>query len=127
MDFKPASTVRVGMEYRFTPQFSGRVGYAWMQNPFESTFAEKGDAFIRNSNTVYRIEGDTNYFTGGVGYRFNRNFFLDLAVVYKTETDELYPFPNLWTEDRDELVIDASPFSLKNQSIRGLVTLGYKF
>ena len=127
MDFKPASTVRLGMEYRFTPQFSGRVGYAWMQNPYESVLAEKGDAFIRNSNTVYRIEGDTNYFTGGIGYRFNRNFFLDLAVVYKTETDDLYPFPNLWTENRDELVIDASPFSLKNQSIRGLVTLGYKF
>lgn len=127
MDYKTASTVRVGMEYRITPQFSGRLGYAWMQNPYEALLTEKGDAFIRNSNTIYRMEGDTNYFTGGLGYRFNRNFFLDLAVVYKTQTDDLYPFPNLWTENREELVIDATPFHLKNESIRGLITLGYKF
>lgn len=127
MDFRPASTVKAGMEYRFTPQFSGRVGYAWMQNPYETSFSESGDAFIPNSNTVYRIEGDANYYTGGFGYRFNRNFFLDLAVVYKSQTDDLYPFPNLFTENREELVIDASPFTLKNNSIRGLITLGYKF
>jgi long-subunit fatty acid transport protein len=127
MDFKPASTVKMGMEYRFTPQFSGRVGYAWMENPYETNFRESGDAAVAGSSTIYRMEGDTNYFTGGLGYRFNRNFFLDLAVVYKTQTDDLYPFPNLWTENRGELVIDATPFHLKNQSVRGLLTLGYKF
>jgi long-subunit fatty acid transport protein len=127
MDFRSASTVKAGLEYRFTPQFSGRLGYAWMQNPYERTFRESGDAYIPNSNTVYRMEGDANYLTGGIGYRFNRNFFLDFAVVYKTQTDDLYPFPNLWTENREELVIDASPFTLKNSSIRGLITLGYKF
>ena len=127
MDFRPASTVKAGLEYRFTPQFSGRLGYAWMQNPYEAIFREKGDAAIAGSNTIYRMEGDTSYYTGGIGYRFNRNFFLDLAIVYKTQTDDLYPFPNLWTEDREELVIDASPFELKNSSLRGLVTLGYKF
>ena len=127
MDFKPASTVKMGMEYRFTPQFSGRVGYAWMENPYETNFSESGDAAVAGSSTIYRMEGDTNYFTGGLGYRFNRNFFLDLAVVYKTQTDDLYPFPNLWTENRGELVIDATPFHLKNQSVRGLLTLGYKF
>lgn len=127
MDFHPASTVKTGLEYRFTPQFSGRLGYAWIQNPYETEFKESGDAFIPNSNTIYRMEGDTNYFTGGLGYRFSRNFYLDFAVVYKTQTDDLYPFPNLWTENREELVIDASPFTLKNSSIRGLITLGYKF
>jgi len=48
-------------------------------------------------------------------------------MVYKTQTDDLYPFPNLWTADGKELVIDASPFTLENSSIRGLITLGYKF
>jgi|AGTN01.2.fsa_nt_gi Long-chain fatty acid transport protein len=126
-DFKPASTIRAGMEYRFTPQFSGRLGYAWMQHPYETDFSESGIAAISGSNTIYRMEGDANYFTGGIGYRFNRNFFLDVAVVYKTQTDDLYPFPNLYTENGDELVVDATPFTLKNNSIRGLITLGYKF
>lgn len=127
MDFRPASTVKLGMEYRFTPQFSGRLGYAWMQNPYEATFRESGDAAVAGSNTIYRMEGNTNFLTGGLGYRFNRNFFIDFALVYKTQTDDLYPFPNLWTENRSDLVIDASPFELKNSSFRGLITLGYKF
>ncbi|WP_053826304.1 OmpP1/FadL family transporter [Lascolabacillus massiliensis] len=126
-DFKNASTVKVGTEYRFTPKFYGRLGYAWIQNPYETEFKESGDAFIPNSNTVYRMEGDAKYFTGGIGYRFNQSFFLDFALVYKTQTDDLYPFPNLYTDNRTELVIDANPFELKNNSFRGLITLGYKF
>lgn len=127
VDFRPASTIKAGMEYRFTPQFSGRLGYAWMQNPYKTEFRNSGDAAVAGSNTIYRMEGDANYFTGGFGYRFNRNFFLDLALVYKTQNDDLYPFPNLYTENREELVIDATPFTLKNNSFRGLITLGYKF
>ncbi|MDD3624049.1 MAG: outer membrane protein transport protein [Proteiniphilum sp.] len=127
MDFRPASTLRAGMEYRFTQQFSGRLGYAWMQNPYDAGFRESGDAAIAGSNTIYRMEGDTRYLTGGLGYRFNRNFFLDVALVYESRTDDLYPFPNLYTLNRQELVIDASPFELKNSSVKGLITLGYKF
>ncbi len=126
-DFKPASTIKIGMEYRLTPQLYGRLGYAWMQNPYEAEFSEKGDAVIRNSNTIYRMEGDTNYFTGGMGYRFNQNFYLDAAIVYKTQKDDLYPFSNVFTEGRQELLIDATPFELKNNNIRGLLTLGYRF
>lgn len=125
-DFKPASTVKLGMEYRFTPQFSGRLGYAWMQNPYKTKFADEANAGVSGSNTIFRIEGDANYFTGGLGYRFNRNFFVDLAVVYKTQNDDLYGFPNLY-DTGGQRAIDSSPFALTNNSLRGLVTLGYKF
>jgi long-subunit fatty acid transport protein len=113
------------MEYRFTPHFSGRLGYAWMQNPYDAEFKDYSDAAIAGSNTIFRMEGDANYFTGGFGYRFNRNFFLDLALVYKTQTDELYPFPN-W-ENRTGEFFTTTPFELKNTSLRGMVTLGYRF
>ncbi|MEA4995658.1 MAG: hypothetical protein VB079_04105, partial [Petrimonas sp.] len=125
-DFKVASTVRVGTEYRFTPQFSGRLGYVWMQNPYDDGFRKRGNAAVAGANTIYRMEGDTHYLTGGLGYRFNRNVYADLAVVYQTQQDDLYPFPNLYTET-GELIIDASPFTLKNRSVRGLLTLGYRF
>lgn len=124
-DFKLTSTVKLGMEYRFTPQFSGRLGYAWMQNPYGEDIVEFGDPVIVGSNTIFRMEGDANYFTGGLGYRFNRNFYLDMALVYKTQTDELYPFPN--TYEGEKQIIEAATFSLKNNSVRGLLTLGYKF
>ncbi|MDR0332669.1 MAG: outer membrane protein transport protein [Dysgonamonadaceae bacterium] len=124
-EFKLASTVRLGMEYRFTPQFSGRLGYAWMQNPYGTELKDYADVAFARSNSIFRMEGDTNYFTGGFGYRFNRNFFLDFALVYKTQTDELYPFPNWWNE-ADEFFV-TTPFELKNNSLRGMVTLGYRF
>ncbi len=124
-DHKLTSTVKAGMEYRITPQFSGRLGYAWMQNPYDADLVEFGNAVIAVSNTIHRIEGDTHYFTGGLGYRFNRNFYLDMAIVYKTQKDDLYPFPNYYINDA--LEVDAAPFSLKNNSIRGLLTLGYRF
>ncbi len=124
-DHKMASTVKAGIEYRFTPQFSGRLGYAWMQNPYNAELVDFGNAVIAGSNTIHRIEGDANYFTGGFGYRFDKNFYLDMAIVYKTQNDDLYPFPNYYLDGK--LEVDAAPFSLKNNSIRGLLTLGYRF
>lgn len=125
-DHKMASTVKVGIEYRFVPQFSARLGYAWMENPYDKDLPKFGNAVVAGSNTIHRIEGDTHYFTGGLGYRFNRNFYLDMAIVYKTQKDDLYPFPNFYSND-GTLEVDAAPFSLKNKTIRGLLTLGYRF
>lgn len=128
-DYKTASTVRAGFEYRFTPQFSGRLGYAWMQNPYDSKFkSDRGDAMISRATTAYRLEGDANYFTGGIGYRFNRSFYADLAIVYKTQEDDLYSYPNVFIDDsRTELYIDAQPYLLTNTSFKGLLTVGYRF
>lgn len=125
-DFKTSSSVRAGFEYRFTPQLSGRLGYAWMQNPYTTTFKEDGNAMTAGATTAYRMEGDANHFTGGLGYRFNRNFYLDLAVVYKTQDDDLYSYANVYN-DLGETYIDAAPYSLKNNSIKALLTLGYRF
>ncbi len=125
-DFKPTSSLRVGGEYRFTHQLSARLGYAWMESPYENKFKKTGNAGVAGSNTVHRIEGDTQYITAGLGYRFSRSFYTDFALVYETQTDDLYPFPNLYN-NAGELVIDAMPFELKKTSLRGLITLGYRF
>lgn len=125
-DFKAASSLRVGGEYRFTHQLSARLGYAWMESPYDDKFKKAGNAGVAGSNTVHRIEGDTQYITAGLGYRFSRSFYADFALVYETQTDDLYPFPNLY-DAAGGLVIDAMPFELKRTSMRGLITLGYRF
>ena len=126
-DFKSSSTVRAGMEYRFTPQFSGRVGYAWMQNPYNDIFREKGKAVTVGSTTAYRMEGEANHFTAGLGYRFNRNFYADVAFVYKTQEDDLYSFSNIYDESRTNLIIESVPYKLTNNNYRGVLTVGYRF
>lgn len=121
---KIASTIRLGAEYRFDHQLSARLGYAWKQNPYDSELVEFGDMPVAGSNTIHRIEGDTNYYTAGVGYRFTKEFYMDFAMVYQTQKDDLYPFPNLYFDDA---IVDAAPFTLKNNSVRGLITFGYRF
>jgi long-subunit fatty acid transport protein len=99
------------------------LGYSWVQNPYVTEYYDGGrETAISGSTTIYRIEGDKNYFTGGLGYRFSPNVYLDFALIYKTQKDKLYPYPSV-----PKINLDASPFSLSNKNIKGLLTLGYKF
>ena len=136
-DFKPASTLRLGAEVRFTPQFSGRVGYMWQQSPLVAEFKDGntywdntsqgiGEQMVNNSTlTNYTLEGDANYFTYGLGYRFSRGFYTDVAFVMKSQKAELYPFSDL--EFSDGSTLGVVPSELKMNTFSGLLTLGFKF
>jgi long-subunit fatty acid transport protein len=111
------STVRAGLEYRFTPQFSGRVGYSWMQRPYKEEYID--ELVVSGTVPHYTVEGDVSYFTAGIGYRFTPQFYLDATFAYRSQTDDLYAYPLVFN--------DSKPASLKNNTYKGLVTLGYKF
>ncbi|MFR9165960.1 MAG: OmpP1/FadL family transporter [Dysgonomonas sp.] len=129
-DFRNASTIRVGAEVRFTPQFSGRVGYSWMQSPLNNNIKDN-DLGVITSGTVphYVLEGDANYFTWGLGYRFTPHFYTDIAFVIKTQKDDLYNFAKFYEPDVSprNLLVDNYRASLKNNVFNGLITFGYKF
>lgn len=117
--YKGASTIRVGGEIRFTPQFSGRVGYAWMQSPLKDDFKRgKDEAMTVGSVTQYTLDGDKSYFTYGLGYRFSRSFYTDIAFAMGSQKDHLQSF---YTEN------NAEGSSLKTTTFQGLLTLGYRF
>lgn len=121
-DFKVASTLRAGLEWKFTPQFSGRLGYAWMQNPYsENINDEKIEVTTSGTVPQFVIQGDTHHITAGLGYRFTPQFYMDVAFIYKTQSDKLYYFP--YIPD----YLDSESVSLKSNTYRGLLTLGYKF
>lgn len=122
-DFKMASTLRVGAEIRFTPQISGRVGYAWMQSPLTNKFKNQDDGYLAlPAGTVphYTLDGDTHHFTYGLGYRFTRNFYGDIAFVMKWQEDDIYAFP-------PNDAYTTAKGTLKTNTVQGLVTLGYRF
>lgn len=118
-DFRNASTVRVGAEYRITDQFSARVGYSWMQSPFKNEVIDfPGDHEVVTDSraaTQYILDGTTNYFTYGMGYRFSRHFYTDIAFVMKSQKDDLYAFTG------------ADKTTFKTNNFQGLLTLGYRF
>lgn len=127
-DFRKASTVRIGAEYRVTPQFSIRAGYAWMQNPYVKQVKDGNvGIMISSTGTIphYTIEGDVNYITCGLGYRFTKNFYMDAAFVYRTQTDDLYYFPKYFSDA--QLLVDSTPAKFENKMYKGVLTLGYKF
>lgn len=120
--YRLASTLRLGAEYRITSQFSGRIGYSWQQSPYKTEFED----FMRDgqfNNQVYTAGsipqfvsyGDTNYITWGLGYRFTKNFYTDLAFVYKSQKSDLFAYSK------------SDVASLKTTTFQGVLTFGFRF
>lgn len=126
-NFKLSSTLRIGAEYRFTPQFSARAGYSWVQSPLEKNFkANKVEAYTAGTSSAFILEGDTQYITWGLGYRFTKNFYTDIAFVYRQQKDDLYAFTNTY-DNNGTRMIESIPAKLKTTGFQGLLTLGVKF
>ncbi len=137
-DYKASSTLKAGMEYRFTPKVSARLGYAWVQSPLEKGFKD-GNVEVATSGTVthYTLPGDANYFTVGLGYRFppstkdrRQYFYIDAAFVYKEQKADLYPFSKIafaYEGSSYDKIIDSTPAKMKNTLMKGLLTVGYRF
>jgi long-subunit fatty acid transport protein len=125
-DFKAASTLRLGAEVRFTPQFSGRVGYMWQQSPLEKNFRD-GLNEVVTGGTInhFTLDGDANYFTYGLGYRFSKSFYTDVAFVMRSQESDLYPFSNIFFDDKSTL--NVVPAKLKTNTFSGLLTMGFRF
>lgn len=73
--FRMSSTLRVGAEVAILPNFLARVGYSWQQGAVKDLL-KNGDERLYPSESVtqYVFNGDTNYYTWGLGYRFSSGF-----------------------------------------------------
>ncbi len=82
-NFKPSHIIRIGGEYRLTPNWSVRAGYS-----YKTTQVEKGvDEYEYNiatvgTNPAYQYDNAVHNITGGLGYRYQK-FYADLAYVHK--------------------------------------------
>lgn len=117
------NTLRVGAEFRVTPQFSVRAGYSYVSSPVKSE-AREGREIIYTSGTMpnYTFNKTTNYITGGLGYRYQK-FYVDLAYVYK-HLDADY---HAYTSDPANPGIPSptSALSLSNHQI--VLSAGFRF
>jgi len=124
-DYKNTSTLRAGMEYRFTPQLSGRLGYAWAQNPYKKSLTETGNV-VETAGTIphYVLSNCTSYYTGGLGFRFTPEFYVDFAMTLRTQNDDLYSFQPINVNNTES---DSFLGTYTNNSLKGLLTFGYRF
>ena len=146
-DFGMSGTLKVGAEYKITPQFSVRAGTLWRTSPMKDHLKdgipplnEKGEYYTQAVGVVgtipnYTVDKGTNSYSVGLGYRFTPNFYMDLACVYRVYKEDAYAFPNTYhagISDIDKLldegvVVKSDPASLKTKTTQVALTLGYKF
>lgn len=121
--YKSTTTIRVGAEYRITPRFSVRAGYAHVSSPVKSE-AKDGSMMVYTSGTMpnYRLDNSTDYITCGIGYNFN-NFYIDGAFVHKRLGSEYHAY----TPDpvNPQIPSPTSKLTLTNNQI--VVSAGFRF
>lgn len=121
--YKSTTTIRVGAEYRITPRFSIRAGYAHVSSPVKSE-AKDGSMMIYTSGTMtnYRLDNSTDYITCGLGYNFN-NFYIDGAFVHKRLGSEYHAY----TPDpaNPQIPSPSSKLTLTNNQI--VISAGFRF
>lgn len=124
--FKPTNTLRLGAEYRVTPQFSVRAGYSYSSTSVDNS-ANDGSKYIMTSGTnpAYTMNKDTQYITCGLGYRFG-GFYVDAAFVHKTAHSTWHAFSSFTDASTGKLAM-APTAEVTNNNNDLVFTIGYKF
>lgn len=121
--YKSSTTLRLGAEYRVTPRFSVRAGYAHVSSPVRSE-AKDGSMLIWTAGTMpnYKFDNETNYYTCGLGYNFD-HFYIDGAFVHKRQSSEYHAY----TPDpaNPQIASPTSKLSLTNNQI--VLSIGTRF
>jgi len=132
MDMKAGQNIKIGAEYRVTPQFSLRAGYANQSSPIKNNLinnvVKDGEVDVFGSTLPhYTLDRGTNYYTAGFGYRFG-SIYTDFAFVSRVNKEDVYAFSPEGYYDNTNLVWNIpEKATLKTKNNQLLFTLGYKF
>lgn len=117
--YQAVNTYRIGAEYRLTPSFSLRLGYAYQSSPVkEDALNGKKEIITAGTTPAYTFDKSTQYITAGLGYRY-KGFYTDLAYVNKSRESEYNAFSDAGYETPKAIVKDNN-----NQLVW---TIGYRF
>lgn len=108
--------VKLGAEYRITPEFSLRGGYAYA-SPATQNNAEKKmfENTIRTDPEAF-FHRNSEYFSAGVGYR-GRNWYIDFAWMHKVNNENFIPYH----------IIKAEPAKISIRDNNFVSTFGFRF
>lgn len=125
-DFGVGKTLRIGAEVKPTPQFAVRAGVAWSSSAVKNSIKTDGEEVITVGTIPnYTIDKGAMNYTIGLGYRFTPNFYADVACVLRYMKEDAYAFSNITTKYGD--VVKAEAATLKTNTTKVALTLGYKF
>ena len=120
---KNTHTVRIGSEYRITPQLSARAGYSFTSSPVSDKWLENR-AYVPTSGTLpsYSLGRTKNNYSVGLGYRF-RYVYIDAAYQHRRVSDEVMAYSAI--PDKKISGSESARLITKNNNI--ILTFGVKF
>jgi long-subunit fatty acid transport protein len=124
--YKAGQTLKVGAEYKLSPSFALRAGYALMKSANQTDYTQGKSLKLNsaNTNTEYLNQMDTRYLTFGAGYRA-AGWFIDFVYAQKMLDEDMYPYQILrYQSNRLTNIVTPAAVNTKNNNI--VVTLGIK-
>lgn len=113
---QPTHTMRVGAEYRVTPNVSLRAGYSYQTSPVKDGVkgVANNNVDVVSSNYMYQYDKNNQYITCGIGYRYKK-FYLDAAYVHHNRTSQYHAYPGDVGEE------------VKDNNNKVALTMGFRF
>lgn len=115
-----ANNIRIGAEYRITPNFSVRAGYNVQLTNIKSEAAESRiEVLTEGTDPSYSLGKTTNYISAGLGYQY-KNFYADATYVHKNAKSTLHPYTSYDT-------VNAPSFETTENNNSIVLSIGFKF
>lgn len=137
--YQAVNILRLGAEYRVTPQFSLRAGYSYETSPvksdimrgynetaqgIEATYMYTAGPDDTETLPSYTLDKTTQYITLGLGYKY-KNFYADAAYVHRHRASKFAAFSNYNDVDGYFNEAPSARVSQNNNSI--VLTVGFRF
>lgn len=117
--FKGSNTVRLGAEGMVMPWLALRAGYIWSGSTLRNDYK---DVIL-----THPIVKQQSYITAGIGIKFNRSVYLDLAYQYNTTN--YTPFKTFYAIDSVDAAndIESRLYTVRTKRHIAVATLGFRF
>ncbi|MDE6276934.1 MAG: outer membrane protein transport protein [Muribaculaceae bacterium] len=118
--FKGGDIVRVGAEYRVTPQFSVRAGYNYQTSHVrEATTNAGASVYTAGVDPSYSLGKDTGNLSFGLGYRY-KSWYIDCAYQWKHQESTFHAYT-------DFEGFEAPKGSMTDNIHSFVISTGFKF
>jgi len=134
--YQSTNILRLGAEYRLTPQWSVRAGYSYESSPIKSEILDPtGNTanYIYTSGPddmetqpSYTLDRTTNYVTCGLGYKY-KNFYADMAYVYRHRKSDYHAFSDYNETIDPHYLVQAPKAEITDNNSQIVLTLGFRF
>ncbi len=118
--FKGSSMIRLGVEYRVTPQFSLRAGYNYRTtNVKNDAYDNNIEIFTSGTDPSYTFDKDMYAISFGLGYKY-KSWYIDAAYVYRHRESKFSAFTSYGE-------FNAPSWKVQDNNSSLVLSTGFKF